>query len=244
MKTKSLVIAGIILAIIIIASVPLLKKTGKSVAKLPDGVHKVEVEKVIQGSNYTYLLVSENKEELWLAIAKSEVKEDEILYFTDPLLMNNFTSKELNRTFESIYFVQKISDKLPLDSDQPISESGAQKAEITKLGNIKITPKSGEITIAELFENHAKYAGKIVTITGIVSKYSPMIMDRNWAHIQDGTEFSGEFDLTVTTADSLEVGNQVTFSGKISLNKDFGAGYFYKIIMEDAQAADIKPVKQ
>lgn len=244
MKTKSLVIAGIILAIIIIASVPLLKKTGKSLAKLPDGVHKVEVEKVIQGSNYTYLLVSENKEELWLAIAKSEVKEDEILYFTDPLLMNNFTSKELNRTFESIYFVQKISDKLPLDSDQPISESGAQKAEITKLGNIKITPKSGEITIAELFENHAKYAGKIVTITGIVSKYSPMIMDRNWAHIQDGTEFSGEFDLTVTTADSLEVGNQVTFSGKISLNKDFGAGYFYKIIMEDAQAADIKPVKQ
>lgn len=244
MKKKSLVIVAIILIILAIVSIPLLKKSEKSESKLPDGVHKVEVKEVIQGSNYTYLRVSEDKEELWLAISKSEVMEDDVLYYADPLLMNNFTSKELNRTFESIYFVQKISDKLPLDAEEVISEPNAQKAEITKLENIKITPKSGEITIAELFENHAKYAGKIVTITGIVSKYSPMIMDRNWVHIQDGTGFSGEFDLTVTTADSLETGNQVTFSGKISLNKDFGAGYFYKIIMEDAHAADIKPVNR
>ena len=68
-------------------------------------------------------------------------------------------------------------------------------------------------------------------------------MDRNWVHIQDGTEYSGEFDLTVTTTDNLEAGNQVTFSGKIALNKDFGAGYFYKIIMEDAHATNVKSGK-
>lgn len=243
MKKKSLVIAAIILIILTIVSIPLLKKSEKGETNLPDGVHKVEVKEVIQGSSYTYLLVSENKEDLWLAISKSEIKEDDVLYYADPLLMNNFTSKELNRTFETIYFVQKISDKLPLDAEEVMSEPSAQKTEIAKLDNIKIDAKSGEITIAELFENHAKYAGKTVTITGIVSKFSPMIMDRNWVHIQDGTEYSGEFDLTVTTADNLEAGNQVTFSGKIALNKDFGAGYFYKIIMEDAKALGIKPAK-
>ena len=243
MKKKSLVIAAIILIILTIVSIPLLKKSGKIEANLPDGVHKVEVKEVIQGSSYTYLLVSENKEELWFAIAKSEVKEDDVLYYADPLLMNNFTSKELNRTFETIYFVQKISDKLPLDAEQVISEPSAQKTEIAKLDNVKIDAKSGEISIAELYENHAKYAGKTVTITGIVSKFSPMIMDRNWVHIQDGTEYSGEFDLTVTTTDNLEAGNQVTFSGKIALNKDFGAGYFYKIIMEDAHATNVKSGK-
>lgn len=243
MKKKSLVIAAIILIILTVVSIPLLKKSGKSETKLPDGVHKAEVKEVIQGSSYTYLRVSENKDELWIAIAKSDVAEDAVLYYADPLLMNNFTSKELNRTFETIYFVQKISDKLPLEAEDAMTGSEPQKAEITRLENIKIPAKAGEITIAELYENHAKYAGKTITITGIVSKYSPIIMDRNWVHIQDGTEFSGEYDLTVTTADSLDVGNQVTFSGKISLNKDFGAGYFYKIIMEDAHATDIKSEK-
>ena len=64
MKKKSLVIAAIILIILTIVSIPLLKKSGKIEANLPDGVHKVEVKEVIQGSSYTYLLVSENKEEL------------------------------------------------------------------------------------------------------------------------------------------------------------------------------------
>lgn len=243
MKKKSLVIAALILIILTVVSIPLLKKSGKSEINLPEGVHKAEVKEVIQGFNYTYLLVSENNKELWLAISKSEVKKDAVLYYADPLLMNNFTSKELNRTFETIYFVQKISDKLPLEAEQVIRESGAQKTEIAKLDNVKIDAKSDEITIAELFENHAKYAGKTVSITGIVSKFSPMIMDRNWVHIQDGTEFAGEFDLVVTTGDSVETGNQVTFTGKVSLNKDFGAGYFYKIIMEDAKATNVKSGK-
>ena len=59
-------------------------------------------------------------------------------------------------------------------------------------------------------------------------------MSRNWAHIQDGTDNNGNFDLTVTTQETVNIDELVTFEGTIALDKDFGAGYFYPIIMEEA----------
>ena len=72
-------------------------------------------------------------------------------------------------------------------------------------------------------------------IKGQVTKFSPNIMGKNWVHIQDGTNDSGNYDLTVTTNDVVKVGDVVTFEGTIVLKKDFGAGYFYEVIMEDAK---------
>jgi hypothetical protein len=60
-------------------------------------------------------------------------------------------------------------------------------------------------------------------------------MDRNWVHLQDGTSDSGSFDLTVTTEEEVNVGDVLTFEGKIKLDKDFGAGYSYEVIMEQAK---------
>jgi hypothetical protein len=60
-------------------------------------------------------------------------------------------------------------------------------------------------------------------------------MDKNWVHLQDGTSDSDSFDLTVTTTDNVEVGDIATFKGKITLKKDFGAGYYYELIMEEAK---------
>ena len=59
-------------------------------------------------------------------------------------------------------------------------------------------------------------------------------MGKNWVHIQDGTNSAGSFDLTVTTQEVAEVNDEVTFKGVITLDKDFGSGYFYDVIMEDA----------
>ena len=59
-------------------------------------------------------------------------------------------------------------------------------------------------------------------------------MNKNWIHIQDGTDFSGKFDLTVTSDKEVSVGDIVTLEGKIALNKDLGYGYFFDVIMEDA----------
>ena len=61
-------------------------------------------------------------------------------------------------------------------------------------------------------------------------------MGKNWLHIQDGTgdPAKGTRDLVVTTADLAAVGDVVTVSGTLARNKDFGAGYKYKVIVEDA----------
>ena len=85
-----------------------------------------------------------------------------------------------------------------------------------------------------MFENKQNYAGKKIKIKGEVTKFSSGIMGKNWVHFQDGTAFEGAYDLMVTSQENVLVGDVVVFEGIITLDKDFGAGYFYKVIMEDA----------
>ena len=108
-----------------------------------------------------------------------------------------------------------------------VAEQGANGQE-----QINVTPVDGSIKISELLSNPDKYNGKVVLVTGKCVKVNPMIMDRNWIHIQDG---SGEgLDLTITTTENVSIDAIVSFEGTIALNKDFGAGYRYGIIMEKA----------
>jgi CRISPR/Cas system CMR subunit Cmr6 (Cas7 group RAMP superfamily) len=79
------------------------------------------------------------------------------------------------------------------------------------------------------------YSGKVVKIKGKVTKFNPAIMEKNWVHIQDGTDFRNEFDITVTTNVFVTVGDTITFEGKIALDQDFGYGYVYKVLMEDGK---------
>ncbi|TAL66394.1 MAG: hypothetical protein EPN88_08515 [Bacteroidetes bacterium] len=104
--------------------------------------------------------------------------------------------------------------------------------------NVTVESCDGCVTIAKLLENKKSYSGKVIKIKGKVTKYNPSIMGKNWVHIQDGSEFEGAFDLTITTDGQVAVGETVTFEGKIVLEKDFGYGYSYNILMEEA-----KPVR-
>jgi hypothetical protein len=98
---------------------------------------------------------------------------------------------------------------------------------------IKVEPCSGCITIADLYSGKSKYSGKIVRITGKITKINPAIMGKNWIHIQDGTESSGFFDLTITTDLDLQTGKIITIEGKVSTDRDFGYGYTYEILLEN-----------
>lgn len=108
---------------------------------------------------------------------------------------------------------------------------------MTEKINVSVEPCSGCVKIADLLANKKSYKGKIVKVTGKVTKFNPEIMGKNWIHIQDGTTFEGGFDLTITTDQSVSVGETVTFEGKIALDKDFGYGYIYGVIMEGAKPA-------
>lgn len=208
------------------------KKTADE--NLAPNVHKVTAEEVIQTSNYTYLRVSENDNENWIAISRAEIEKGKTYYYIPGIEMNNFVSKELNRTFPSILFVDKFSDQPIVAKITAADSTKGKQAPVAKEG-IKVDPAKGGITIAELYANKEKYAGKTVRIRAEVVKYAPEIMSRNWVHVQDGTKDGESFDLTFTTTDATKVGDVVVFEGTVSLKKDFGAGYFYEVIVENAK---------
>lgn len=199
-------------------------------------VHTVVVQEVIQARAYTYLNVKEKDSDFWIAITKREIEAGETFSFAGGLAMKNFESKDLQRTFETIYFVDKIAENEPLPSAGKQSEEipHRMKPAIDKK-EISIEPVEGGISIGELFSNRDSYANKTVLIKGQVTKVNRAIMGRNWVHLQDGTSGSGNYDLTVTTQDEVSLGEVVTFEGMIVLNKDFGAGYAYDVLMEEAK---------
>jgi hypothetical protein len=73
-----------------------------------------------------------------------------------------------------------------------------------------------------------------VVVRAKVVKYNPQIMGKNWLHLEDGTGKAGSNDLTVTTNGEAKVGDTVLVTGVVTTNKDFGAGYKYDVILEDA----------
>ena len=217
-----------------------------------------EVAEVIQGSTYTYIRAKENSTEFWMAISKQEVKPGEVYYYSEGLPMQNFHSKEVDRTFDEIYFVSAIS-KTPIKSGAmsgmgsgamggmgAMGGNGNEPAHSGKVSteqNSAITVKklAGEITVAQVFANRDNYSGKEIEIKGVVVKVNKEVMGKNWIHIQDGTNDNGNYDLTITSADLAEINDEITVRGKIILNKDFGYGYSYEVIMEDAQIVEKKP---
>ena len=197
-------------------------------------LHQVVIKEVQQTTSYTYLFMKEGGKEYWAAIPRMDVQVGKIYYYDGEMEMAGFYSRELDKTFEVIYFLENISDE-PFAAQKliaPGQEKGSPTSE--KKSSISIHAEEGSVTIAQLFANMKEYEGKIIKITGQVVKYNSAILNKNWAHLQDGTEHDGNYDITITTTDQVKVGDIATFEGTVVLDKDFGAGYLYEMLIEDA----------
>jgi len=191
--------------------------------------HQVKAIEVLQTDRYTYMLVEEaGQENYWIAVAKIEAEAGAEFVYRGGLLKRNFFSTEYNRTFESIFLVSQI---LPLNAVNA-TVPAATNASPDLTPPTEVTPVAGAIKLKELITNAAQYAGQSVRITGKVVKINPMIMGKNWVHIQD--ESGTSYDLTVTTTERYALGQMVSLEGVVAVNKDFGAGYYYEVIVEDA----------
>ncbi len=116
--------------------------------------------------------------------------------------------------------------------EHPPIASGAAPTK-SDLSGLKKAP--GGKTVAEIFAGKSKLGGQSVKVRGKVVKFNAMIMGKNWLHLQDGTGSPGSNDLVVTTSTDVKVGDTVLVTGKVTLNKDFGSGYSYVVIIEDAK---------
>lgn len=223
------------------------KSTAGKQAAGPGQVKETHTGRVIstmESGGYTYIQFEEKGKKLWVACPVTVVDEGEIIKFYRPLVIRDFYSRSLDRKFEIIFFAGSV-----VVMDESKSSTGGfnfpkghpEIPGIKKDAKNKITVIPGSIkkakggyTVAECYTKKKQLAGKEVRVRGIVVKFNPMIMGRNWIHIKDGTGKKGTDNLTVTTDKSVLLGDTIVISGKMALDKDFGRRYFYPVIIENA----------
>ena len=200
--------------------------------------HSVVVTEVLPTSKYVYLKVREGQEEFWIATGKMAVKKGETYFYNGGLLKTDFRSEEHDRVFEKIYLVSKLVSKedhtnlaKTESKNNPVSDKSVTQKENIPTHTEKEIQHKGAVTIAELLKDPQKYEGHSVEISGTCIKVNANIMDRNWIHVQDGTQ--DDFDLVVTSNALVSEGSNITVRAVVALNRDFGSGYSYDLILEN-----------
>lgn len=172
---------------------------------------------------YTYVNVESNGQSFWIAGPQTAVQNGSRISFSEQIWMKDFNSKALGRSFDKILFVGGIS---------AAAAAPAQK------GALSPAPAPGPVktcTVEELFTKRDELQGKVVEVKGKVVKVSSNIMGRNWVHITDGTGSAGSNKIIFRSAgQSASVGSEVTARGRLETAVDFGFGYRYDVIVEDA----------
>jgi hypothetical protein len=217
--------------------------------------------KVIEVTNtagYTYVQVDTGGKKLWAATTVFPVKVGDHVTVAAGVPMTGYHSKTLNRDFDVVYFTGRIAvagdgssavgtptlppghppltggamPGLPPGHPSLTAPTVAPKVDLTGIKRAE-----GGKTIQEIYAAQGRLAGKPVSVRGKVVKYNAMIMGKNWLHIQDGSGSAGKMDndLTVTTTTPAGLGATVLVTGNVSTNRDFGAGYKYSVIIEDAK---------
>jgi len=216
---------------------------------------------VKSGGGYTYLEIKGEAGNFWAATRPIEVKEGDAAQLIHPMKMEKFPVKSLKRTFDVIYFADDVlvngkghmgDGSQPMGMgmgkmtknphggkainaiENPHQMGKAHMAEDAKMDASGVKPVNGSIPIENLLKNPGNYAGKTVKIHGLVTKFLPMIMKKNWIHLKDAS--SGENHLAVTTDETFKPGDTVVLKGKVEVNKDFGFGYKYAILLTEAKA--------
>jgi len=193
----------------------------------------------MDAGGYTYIQVEQNGKQFWAAAPETNVVIGEVVSLTNPMTQKNFTSPTLNRTFPIIYFVSEIRKTgdivpLPEHTDQA-NQTPPNPSPPPTISFEGITTPEGGMTIEKIYANKAKLENMSVTFRGKVVKYNPNIMGVNWIHVQDGTGKEGTKDITVTSQTDANLNDTVVVTGIVTLNKDFGSGYQYDLIIEHAE---------
>lgn len=205
-----------------------------SAAATPSGdMHEVTAVEVLQAERYTYLKVKEKGEPYWIATSKFEAKVGGAYLYRGGLLKTDFESVEHKRVFDKIFLVGEIIDA----AAHPGSSGGITTVTPDIPSDFKESKNvAGAVKLSDIFGNKEKFSGKSILVAGKCVKANYGIMGKNWFHIQDGSKVNGKVcDFTITSLDNIPLGANVAFQGKVVLNKDFGAGYVYDIIMEDGK---------
>lgn len=218
------------------------KKEAESTSKL---IIKGKILETQDAANYTYLLLSDgNNNEMWAAIPKTKLEIGEVVVLENGTMMNNFSSKSLNKVFDKIIFASGVAkdetvSAIASNKNSIAAGSGGSDGNTMEFAGIKVkkADAGNAYSVVEVFAKSKDLNSQKVTVRGKVVKVSNNIMGKNWLHIQDGTGNVADksHDLVITTLENVEIGEIVAIEGILAANKDFGYGYKYVVIIEDAK---------
>ena len=229
-----------LLALCIVAAAPFVWAQ-KNVPAPPSAARSLqgEVLEVKDVEIYTYLRLKTANGESWAAVPKAAVAKGARVSIENTTVMNNFTSKELKRTFPTVVF-----GTLAGAAGAAVTSAGAMPGAHMGMSSakdavdIKVPKASGANarTVAEVMTRSAALKDKPVLVRGKVVKYNQGIMGKNWIHLRDGSgsPADGSNDVLFTTTEQVKLGDVVTLKGLVRLDRDLGSGYVYKVIVEDA----------
>lgn len=187
--------------------------------------------------SYSYLRLKTKDGETWAAVARAPLKKGAQVAIENAMVMTNFESKALKRTFPTIVFGNLAGD-MPSAGEMAKAHGGVQP-KAADIADVKVEKAAGADarTVAEVVTKGAELKDKSVSVRAKVVKFSPGIMGKNWVHLRDGSGSANDNsnDLLVTTNDTTQVGAVVVAKGTVRTDKDFGAGYAYKVLVEDAK---------
>jgi hypothetical protein len=217
-------------------------ETVASTTPIPPGMVRGTVLETMNSGGYTYVFMDTGQDQRWIAAMETPVAVGDVVQSDEGMAMTGFTSNTLNRTFNVVYFVSDLQN-LSGGAQPTAQATGTLPAGHPDIGSdnaaaavIDIEAFEEGKDIAWVFANKDDLAGDQITVRGQVVKYNPGILGWNFLHIQDGSgnANAGDNDLIVTTQDNSAVGETVVLTGSIALDKDFGAGYSYPVLLEDA----------
>ncbi len=191
----------------------------------------------MDSGGYTYLKLKTASGEVWAAVPQAAVQVGQRVSLGGVSPMRGFTSNTLNRTFDEILFGTLASSPGAAPPGKPHGVAPAAPPPAVDLTKpiVRAEGDAGR-TVAEVHAQRTGLKGKTVAVRGRVVKFLPGILGKNWLHLQDGsgTAQDGTNDLVVTTGGTAAVGDLVVARGTLGVDRDFGAGYAYTAILEDA----------
>ncbi len=217
---------------------------------------------IIEVDNYTYLQLVSDEGSTWIATSLVWVNKGDKISFPGGALMTNFYSPTIDRTFDSILFVDNIEVVEAADTEAASKETKAtpanpetapadstavlptghpvvpaETAAVTPSITAALEPLEGGMTIAEIYATYPDIAGQVVSLRGKVIKFAQNVMGTNWVTLQDGTGTAPGNVLVAKTGQTVKIGDTVTVQGTAATDVSLGYGYDYKVLLEDASVA-------
>lgn len=184
---------------------------------------------------YTYLRLKTDQGEQWAVVDKTTLTKGSTVSVEAQMVMDNFESKTLGKTFTSIVFGSLAGAPAALSNPH---EGVAQVAPVA-VAKLAKASGSNAYTVADLYAKAGQLNNKPVRLSAKVVKFSADIMGKNWLHLQDGSgsAVTQNHDILATSSATAQIGDVLVVSGTLRANVDLGMGYSYKVLIENAKLA-------